>query len=86
MSRLVQGLSRLPILWVLETVSLELTQLVYETGHSRPSSADIKNAWISVSTTPYAFMLFTGTSLPFVCDICVVMVIEISVYPIEWYS
>ena len=86
MSRLVQGLIRLPIHWVLESLSLELTQPVYETGRSRPSSADIKNAWICVSTTPYAFMLCTGTSLSFVCDICLVMVIKISAYPIEWYS
>jgi len=65
---------------------LLVTQPVYETGHSQPSSADIKNAWIYVFTTPYAFMSCTGTSLAFVCDICVVMVTEISAYPIEWYS
>jgi hypothetical protein len=45
MSRLVQGLTRPPIQWVLGSLSLEVTQPVYETGHSWPSSADKKNAW-----------------------------------------
>jgi len=27
-----------------------------EADHSRPSSAEVKNAWIYTSTPPYAFM------------------------------
>lgn len=36
-----------------------------EAGHSPPSNARIKNAWTYISTPPYTFMVFTGTSLSF---------------------
>jgi len=34
-----------------------------EVHHSPPSSAEVKNAWWSTSTPPYAFISFIGMSL-----------------------
>jgi hypothetical protein len=35
-----------------------------EVGHSPPSSAEVKHEWSCTSTLPYAFMTWTGRTLP----------------------
>ena len=42
-----------------------LQQLVHEADHSYPPTAKVKNEWSYISTTPYAFMTWTGKILPF---------------------
>lgn len=50
--------------WVLVELSLRVNQLQREAGHLHQSSAESTNKWNFTSILPYAFMVFTGTTLP----------------------
>ena len=51
-------------LWVLGKLSLRVKRLQREAGHLHQPSAEIRNKWNYTSTLPYAFVVFTGTTLP----------------------
>jgi len=55
-SRPALGPSQLPMQWVPGVVSQELNRPGREAYHSRPSTAEVQNAWIYTSTPQYAFI------------------------------
>jgi hypothetical protein len=46
-------------------ISSGVKQLGREVDHKRPYNAEDKNEWSCTSTSLYAFMAWTGTTLPF---------------------
>jgi hypothetical protein len=64
-SRPALGSTQPPIQWVPGAPSLGVKRQGREAGHSPPTSAEVNKIWIYTSTPPYAFMLSTGTTSPF---------------------
>lgn len=53
-----------PIQWLPQGTFPGVKRPGPETCHSAPPSAEIKNGWISTSTSTYAFILHTASTLP----------------------
>jgi hypothetical protein len=61
MSRIALGFTQPPIYWVTGVLS---------TGLKRPpSNANVKNVWTYMSTPPYVFLVYTGKTLHFLCNL-----------------
>jgi hypothetical protein len=52
-SRLVLGPTQPPIQWIPGALSRVVKRLSGEADHSPPTSAEVKNTWIYISTPPY---------------------------------
>jgi hypothetical protein len=67
MSRLAVGLTQPHIYWVPGPLSAGIKW--------PPPTADVKNEWTYISTSPYVFMAHTGKTLHFLCNlpVCNVM-------------
>jgi hypothetical protein len=55
-SRTALGPTEPPIQWVPGALSLGVKRPGYETDHSLPSSAEVKNAWSYTSAPQYVFI------------------------------
>jgi hypothetical protein len=57
------GTARPPIQWVLGALSQRVKRPRCEVDHSPPYSAEFNNEWRYTSAPPYAFMVYTLTTL-----------------------
>jgi hypothetical protein len=60
-SRLVLGLTQPPLQWVLGALSPGVKEPWREVDYSPPTTAEIKNTWIYISTSPFTFMAYLST-------------------------
>jgi hypothetical protein len=62
-SRPALGLTQPPIQWLPGALSLGVKQLKRETGHSPPSSAEVKNAWSYTFNSQYELKVWCSVKV-----------------------
>jgi hypothetical protein len=62
-SRPVPGSTQPPIQWVPGALSPGVKRPGREADHSPPTTAEVKNTWIHISTSPYAFKAYGGVDI-----------------------